>query len=190
MDYFRVWHHSFELGETKSVAWAKIIPSRQHHHGMIRRLFNLVSHLGNELNHLYSQGLMFIPFAYLRFMIANTRARLRSLESQEVWLAHFPVYTLIAVAEMILTIFILYVVINQIRSETDMSARHATHKHLFRSSVFILLVVDLIGICLAITSVLNKPTTKEESPNPLAGIMQPFLGLKCAFALVSFCSVD
>ncbi|KAJ3047180.1 hypothetical protein HK097_000156, partial [Rhizophlyctis rosea] len=89
--------------------------------------------------------------------------------------AHSPAFGLIAAGELLCTIAILNVVIGQIRAERDMATRLATHKHLFGSSFFVLLIVDLVGVILAVTA--NFPYHLQE-------LLTPFLALKSAFALV------
>ncbi|KAJ3029602.1 hypothetical protein HDV00_009530 [Rhizophlyctis rosea] len=121
------------------------------------------------------QSMLFFAFCACRIRIGINRFKLSMLNSEEIWQTHSPAFGLTAAAELLCTIAILTVVVHQIRSERDMATRLATHKHLFGSSFFVLLIVDLVGVMLAITSNL-APDLQE--------LLAPFLAIKSAFALI------
>ncbi|KAJ3299705.1 hypothetical protein HK104_007633 [Borealophlyctis nickersoniae] len=122
------------------------------------------------------QGLLFLGFCGFRVRIGVLRFKSATLDSPEIWNAHTPAFALLALAEGLLTIIIIVVISGQIRGEHSMSVGMATRKRLVRSSFFVLLLIDIVGVMLAVSSSFQSPA--------LQSLMAPFLALKSASALI------
>ncbi|KAJ3291270.1 hypothetical protein HK104_006213 [Borealophlyctis nickersoniae] len=120
--------------------------------------------------------LLFLAFCALRIRIGVIRFKAVTLNSTEIWNAHTPAFAIIAVAEGLLTCTILFLMYRQAQREQTISVGAPMRKRLVQSSMFVLLLVDFVGMMLAITSSFQS--------DALQSLVKPFLALKSCSALI------
>ncbi|KAJ3079490.1 hypothetical protein HK102_003745 [Quaeritorhiza haematococci] len=118
--------------------------------------------------------LLFLVFVGFRFRIGALRFNLRTQQSLEIWYAHTPAFALIAVGSLICSVGII-IAINKQRFLTPKNTTSFLSS-LFKSSLFILLMVDLVTILLTIAVSFESDVGQR--------ILRPFLLIKSGFAMI------
>ncbi|KAJ3061000.1 hypothetical protein HK102_009288 [Quaeritorhiza haematococci] len=133
------------------------------------------------------EGIIFAAFVFCRFRIGVRRYLSKKIESHEIWSDHVPAFSIIALGGLICSVGIIHV----IRRQAVVNQSSTFARTLFNSSLFLLLIVDLVTVVLAIMSALQPSSSTgaphEELPNhpqTWRELFQPLLILKSAFALI------
>ncbi|RKO88366.1 hypothetical protein BDK51DRAFT_49263 [Blyttiomyces helicus] len=122
------------------------------------------------------ETLLFLAFSVLRLRIGLRRLSDHVDYSVAIWNLHTPAFAVTAAAEAIPSIMLIRFVWKEVRADSG-GLRVGTHKHLFKSSFFVLLLVDLSAIMLAIVSAFPSDRSQE--------VLSLFLNIKGCFALIA-----
>jgi len=134
--------------------------------------------------------LLLVPFAISRILIGYCRMQRGYLNDEEIELFHGIAFGIMAVADLLCTIFILYF----IRSYSNRSSTHGNDltNHIQQSSYTILIAVDVVSLLLsilyiAVTFIYRHPTLKDNKilTNILTrNCVLPFHCFKSVFLLI------
>ncbi|KAJ3081681.1 hypothetical protein HK102_002200 [Quaeritorhiza haematococci] len=91
-------------------------------------------------------------FAAFRFRIGVMRYQLKAIGTPEIWNAHAPAFSVLAIGNFICSGVIIYRIAGDIRRANSIGFVQRLHKHLLNSSLFVLLGVDIMGALLAIAT--------------------------------------
>ncbi|KAJ3082629.1 hypothetical protein HK102_001548 [Quaeritorhiza haematococci] len=115
-------------------------------------------------------------FAAFRFRIGVMRYQLKAIGTPEIWNAHAPAFSVLAIGNFICSAVIIYRIAGDIRRANSIGFVQRLHKHLLNSSLFVLLGVDIMGALLAVATF----ATDER----LQTFLFVFLNFKALFPLI------
>lgn len=129
--------------------------------------------------------ILLITFSVIRFMIGNLRREQKRLNSREISLYHGFAFGIMAIADIICTIFIIKVMSKAIRKEMDKvnlkDQDRSISYYIKHSSYTILLLVDLCSVLLSLTLIITEIFIPGETSTSL---VTPFHALKSNFVLI------
>jgi len=124
---------------------------------------------------------LFIAFVGARFYIGYRRYKDGVLNNTRIKYGHMVAFSIMAIADLICTLGILYFV-NTHNKQEYIKANNIDH-YIKRSSYIILLCVDVVSVFLAILNGITEHY-KEQFPN---SFVKPFHSIKCSFILILAC---
>ncbi|OUM67889.1 hypothetical protein PIROE2DRAFT_4568 [Piromyces sp. E2] len=130
----------------------------------------------------YVVGFLFVLFSCSRFYIGYLRLVDKELFSSKVYHAHGIAFSIIAVADGLLSIFTFVELSKNVKKAREKDGETFNLLSSFKkSSLFILFVVDLMSVILAILSIFINDTKSGKAINRL---VKPFHAIKSNFLLI------
>jgi len=130
----------------------------------------------------YIVGVLFVAFACSRFYIGYLRLVNKVLYDPKIYHAHGIAFSIIAVADGVLSILIFSELNKSVKKTKEKEGETINLLSYFKkSSLFTLLVVDLLSVILAILSIFINDSTTGEAMNKL---IKPFHAIKSNFLLI------
>ncbi|ORY84539.1 hypothetical protein LY90DRAFT_499249 [Neocallimastix californiae] len=125
--------------------------------------------------------ILFVAFIGARFYIGYMRCTMGILNNEKIALWHMVAFSIMAVADLICTIGILYFV--NMHNKQEYFKSKDIDRFIKRSSYIILVCVDIVSIILALCNGISV-WFKDQVPE---SIVKPFLNIKCSFILILAC---
>ncbi|OUM69538.1 hypothetical protein PIROE2DRAFT_2631 [Piromyces sp. E2] len=131
----------------------------------------------------YTIYILFIPFSIFRLSIGYQRMMKGYLIDSKIQSLHGLVFGIMAISDILCTVFILYYVKKHNEQETLKDGNNI-HNYIKHSSYTILIIVDIVSLVLSILHILLSSGLISDNFKKYDGITTPFHCLKSDFILV------